>query len=90
MPRGFSQTLCIARGLSYAPLEVVGAPLSCLSNVTGGVSGGAAPTVHCEMMGCDPGGGSLCPGHRAVYEHASPVIILFYGEGAPPLGFARS
>jgi hypothetical protein len=55
-----------------------------LSDVTGGVSGGATPTAHCQTTECDPGGGLPLPGHRAVYEHASLEIMLFFGEGASP------
>jgi hypothetical protein len=42
-PRSF---LCAARGCRCSS--------PCLFDVTGGVSGGASPTVHCQTMGHDP------------------------------------
>jgi hypothetical protein len=55
--------LCTARGHRRSS--------PCLSNVTGGISGGAPPTIHCQTTGRDRGGEAPCSGRRAIREHAS-------------------
>lgn len=43
---------------------------------------GATPPSSTRRRDVTQEGGSLYPGHRASCEHVSPVIILFYTEGA--------